>query len=96
MVAAIVPCEGRNFMPFNCDGSLTARFEWMVRGRAAGRILDEEGELARGEDREAARLIAGVRPGEVGDAVARHVVMVRGLAELLRREELHLPHRVPS
>ena len=49
---------------------------------------EQERHLARGDDREAARLIAGIDVGEVGDAVARHVVMVERLAELLRRKDL--------
>ena len=36
------------------------------------------------DDREAARLIARIDVGHVGDAVARHVVVVERLAELLR------------
>ena len=39
---------------------------------------------------EPAGLIAGVDVGDVGDAVARHVVMVERLAELLGREHLVL------
>ena len=58
------------------------------RAVAAVGIADQERQFARGDDREAAGLVAGVDVGEVGDAVARHVVMIEGLAELLRRIDL--------
>ena len=45
------------------------------------------GKFAGADDREAAGLIARIDVGDVGDAVARHVVMVERLAELLRREK---------
>ena len=48
----------------------------------------QERQFAGGDDRKAAGLIAGIDVSEVGDAVARHVVMVEGLAELLRRVNL--------
>ena len=57
--------------------------------RAACRSLALEimnGRFAGVDDREAAGLIAGTDIGDVGDAVARHVVMVERLAELLRRD----------
>ena len=54
------------------------------------RVGDQERQFAGADDREAARLVAGIDVGEVGDAVARHVVMVEGLAELLRRIDLVL------
>ena len=56
------------------------------RADAAMGIADQERQFAGGDDREAAGLIAGIDVGEVGDAVARHVVMVERLAELLRRD----------
>src|SRR6266404_5818962 len=58
------------------------------RLRAALGVGEQEGQLAGADDREAAGLVAGIDVGEVGDAVARHVVMVEGLAELLRRIDL--------
>ena len=60
------------------------------RADAALGVADQERQFAGGDDREAAGLIAGVDVGEVGDAVARHVVMVERLAELLRRKHLVL------
>ena len=56
------------------------------RLRAALGIRHHEGEIAGVDDGEAARLIARADVGDVGDAVARHVVVVEGLAELLRRK----------
>src|SRR5450759_1588067 len=53
------------------------------RDRAALGVRHQERQFAGGDDREAAGLIAGVDVSEVGDAIARHVVMVEGLAELL-------------
>ena len=47
----------------------------------------QERQFAGSDDREAARLIAGVHIREVGDAVARHVVVVHGLAQLLGRKQ---------
>ncbi len=52
--------------------------------------LMRKGSSPAREDREAAGLIARVDPGQLGDAVARHVVMVGRLAELLRREQRNL------
>src|SRR5208282_125610 len=52
---------------------------------AALAVGQHERQIAGVEDREAAGLIAGIDIGHVGDAVARHVVMVKRLAELLRR-----------
>ena len=60
------------------------------RADAALGVADQERQLAGGDDREAAGLVAGIDVGEVGDAVARHVVMVERLAELLGREDLEL------
>ena len=60
------------------------------RLRAALGVRDEEWQFAGADDREAAGLIAGIDVGEVGDAVARHVVMVERLAELLRGIDLVL------
>ena len=62
-----------------------------VERRAAGLgVGEEERQLHRAHHREAARLVAGVHVRDVGDAVARHVVMIERLAELLRRIDLHL------
>jgi tripartite-type tricarboxylate transporter receptor subunit TctC len=58
------------------------------RGAAALGVGDLEGQRGGGEDREAARLVARVDVGGVGDAVARHVVVVEGLAELLAGKKL--------
>ena len=54
------------------------------RLRAALGVRHHERQIAGVDDREAARLVAGADVGDVGDAVARHVVVVEGLAELLR------------
>ena len=51
--------------------------------RAALAVRHQERQLAGADDREAAGLIPCVDIGKVGDAVARHVVMVERLAELL-------------
>ena len=51
-------------------------------------VADQERQFAGGDDREAAGLVAGIDVGEIGDAVARHVIMVERLAELLRRKDL--------
>src|ERR1051325_958072 len=58
------------------------------RDRTAFCIGHDERQLAGGDDGEATGLIAWVYVGEVGDAVARHVVMVESLAELLRGIDL--------
>ena len=60
------------------------------RGAAFLRIGEQERQLHRAHDREAAGLVAGIDVRDVGDAVARHVVVVERLAELLRREDLDL------
>jgi hypothetical protein len=51
-------------------------------------ISNQEGQFAGGNDRESAGLITGIDIGEIGNAVARHVVMIEGAAELLRWEDL--------
>ncbi len=53
------------------------------RRSALSRVAEHERHLADGDDRKTARLIAGVDVGDVGDVVARHVVMIERLAELL-------------
>src|SRR5579871_3182738 len=58
--------------------------------RAALGARHQEGEFAGADDREATRLITGIDIGDVGNAVARHVVMIEGFAELLGRENLVL------
>ena len=58
------------------------------RHRAALGVRHQERQFARADDREPAGLIAGVDVGDVGDAVARHVVMVECLAELLGGKDL--------
>ena len=60
------------------------------RLRALARVAEGEGDFADGDDRKAAGLIAGIDIGHVDDAVARHVVMVEGLAELLGGIDRHL------
>src|SRR3954469_22201131 len=60
------------------------------RADAALGVADQERQLAGGDDGEAAGLVAWIDIGEVGDAVARHVVMVESLAELLGRKDLEL------
>ena len=64
------------------------------RRRALARVAERERHLADGDDREAARLIAGVDVGDVGDVVARHVVMIERLAELLRGKDRDLDRAV--
>src|SRR5215471_2235702 len=49
-----------------------------------------EGQLSRRDDGEAAWLVTWINVGDVGDAVARHVVVVERLAELLGREDRRL------
>src|SRR3974390_903553 len=56
--------------------------------RPALRVGDQKRELAGRDDRKAARLVAGIDVSEVGNPVARHVVMVERLAELLRGVDL--------
>src|SRR6202011_762197 len=58
------------------------------RAIAAFGISDQEGQFTGGNDRKSAGLIAGVDIGEIGNAVARHVVMIEGAAELLGWEDL--------
>ncbi len=60
------------------------------RANARLGVPDQERQLAGGDDREAPGLIARIDVGEVDDAVARHVVVVERLAELLRRIDLGL------
>src|SRR5262245_17900687 len=57
-------------------------------GSALG-VRHEKRQFTGADDREAPWLIAGIDVGEVGDAVARHVVMVERLAELLAREDFN-------
>ena len=54
---------------------------------AALRVADDERQLAGCDDREAPRLIAGIDVDDVGDAVARHVVVVERLTQLLCRKD---------
>src|SRR5215831_812934 len=56
-------------------------------GSALG-IGHQERKLARRNDGEAPRLVAGIHIGEVGYAVAGHIVMVERFAELLGRKHL--------
>src|SRR4030081_2446324 len=60
------------------------------RHRAALGVRHQERKLTRADDRDTAELITGSYIGDVGDAVARHVVMVKSLPELLGREDLVL------
>src|SRR6478672_6880739 len=60
------------------------------RPDAALGVADQERQLAGSNDGEATGLVAGIDVGEVGDAVAGHVVMVESLAELLGWEYLEL------
>ena len=60
------------------------------RRGALARVAEHERHLADGDDRETARLIAGVDVSDVGDVVARHVVMIERLAELLRWKDRDL------
>src|ERR1043165_7663237 len=53
-------------------------------------VRHHERQVAGVDDREAAGLVAGADVGDVGDAVARHVVMVERLVELLRGKHLRL------
>src|ERR1700728_3387930 len=55
---------------------------FVERERALFAVAEREGKLARRDDRKPAGLIARVHISDVGDAVARHVVMVERLAEL--------------
>jgi len=56
-------------------------------GRTGLGVGDHEGQRGGREDREAARLVAGVDVREIGNAIPRHVVMVKSLAQLLGREQ---------
>jgi hypothetical protein len=60
------------------------------RHRAALGVRHQEGQFTRGDDRETAGLVAGIDVGDIGDAVARHVVMIERLAELLGRKHFRL------
>src|SRR6476659_11313845 len=60
------------------------------RPDAALGVADQERQLAGSNDGEATGLVTGIDVGEVGDAVARHVVMVESLAELLGRKDFEL------
>src|SRR6185312_5107539 len=60
------------------------------RLRAALGIGHEKRQFTGADNRKAAWLIAGVDIGEIGDAVARHVVVVKRLAKLLGRIDLIL------
>ena len=64
------------------------------RRRALARVAEREWHLADGDDRETARLIAGVDISDVGDVVARHVVMIERLAELLGGKDRDLDRAV--
>ena len=74
------------------------RYQASSAARAALGARHQERQFAGGDDREAAGLIAGIDVSEVGDAVARHVVMVERLAELLRGIDfvVHACRRTPS
>src|SRR6185369_1398575 len=56
-------------------------------GGAALAIGEQEWQRSARHDRKASRLVAWVDVSEIGDAVARHVVMVERLAQLLGREQ---------
>ena len=58
--------------------------------RAALGIRHQERQFAGADDRKAAGLVTRVDIGDIGDAVARHVVMVECLAELLGRDRLYI------
>src|SRR5262249_2642378 len=51
---------------------------------------DQKRQFPGGDDWKAAWLVARVDVGQIGDAVARHIVMIERLAELLRGEDLVL------
>jgi hypothetical protein len=60
------------------------------RGASILRVGEQERQLHRAHHGEAAGLVARVDVRDVGDAVARHVVVVERLAELLGGIDLHL------
>src|SRR5258708_16724424 len=61
---------------------------------AALGVANQERQLARRDNREASGLVAWIDIGEIGDAVARHVVMIERLAELLGGKDLRLERAV--
>ena len=59
-----------------------------INGCAAGfGVADLERQGGRSKNREAPRLVARVDECKVGQAITRHVVMVKGFAQLLRGEK---------
>ena len=60
------------------------------RQRALLAVAEHKRKLPRRGDREASRLITRIDVSDVGDTVARHVVVVERLAELLRGEHRQL------
>ncbi len=66
------------------------RYQEFERRGALACVPEHERHLADGDDREPARLIARIDIGDVGDVVARHVVMIERLAELLRWKDRNL------
>src|SRR4051794_37315598 len=61
--------------------------ERIKRLRAGMAVRERERHLADGDDREPAGLITGIDVRDISDAVARHVVVVEGFAELLGGED---------
>ena len=80
--------EKQNFTSFI---SSAAYFRYHSSSAANAVLVGQKERQRRSVDhREAAGLIAGADVGDVGDAVARHVVMVERLAELLGGKNLEV------
>ncbi len=70
------------------------RYHEFEGGGSLARVAEHERHLAYRDNRETARLIAGVDVSDVGNVVARHVVVVERLAELLRGKDGDLDRAV--
>ncbi len=71
-----------HILHFGCGVFAVPRVD---RAIAAFGAADQKRQLASRDNWETSRLITWIDVSEIGDAIARHVVMVECLAELLRR-----------
>ncbi|MNY36068.1 hypothetical protein D3C86_1705280 [compost metagenome] len=62
----------------------------MYRCTALIAIRQDKGELDRPQNREATRLVARIDPGDIRHAIAGHIVVILGRAQLLCWVELEL------
>ena len=84
---ARVVCEGKAEMHFLHFLGGISPVPGINGGGAGLGVGDHEGQRGGCKDWETARLVAGVDVREIGNAITRHVVMVKRLAQLLGGEQ---------